>query len=66
MAPAVLFSSVSEPETHQRKAHNILFKNKGKAPAARSIEQEWLAYLAEPTDMDVDPLTYWQVSRHLL
>ncbi|EKM51363.1 uncharacterized protein PHACADRAFT_103156 [Phanerochaete carnosa HHB-10118-sp] len=60
MASATTLSSVSEPKTQQQKAHNLLFKTKAKAPAARTVEQEWFSYIAEPTDPSVDVLLYWQ------
>ncbi|EKM54050.1 uncharacterized protein PHACADRAFT_97990 [Phanerochaete carnosa HHB-10118-sp] len=63
MASTTTLSSVSEPETQQQKAHNLLFKTKAKAPAAQTVEQEWFSYIAEPTDPSVDALVYWQASK---
>ncbi|EKM49089.1 uncharacterized protein PHACADRAFT_107559 [Phanerochaete carnosa HHB-10118-sp] len=62
MASTTTLSFVSEPETQQQKAHNLLFKTKAKALAARTVEQEWFSYIAEPTDPSVDALVYWQAS----
>ncbi|EKM48444.1 uncharacterized protein PHACADRAFT_202807 [Phanerochaete carnosa HHB-10118-sp] len=62
-------SSASAPaaaviQTQQQKAYNILFKGKEKGPLTEhSVEQEWYAYIAEPTDRFVDAITYWKTSQ---
>ena len=46
-----------------QQAHNILFASKVKAHnTGLTVQQEWHAYIAEPTNADIDPLTYWEVT----
>ncbi|EKM60179.1 uncharacterized protein PHACADRAFT_189306 [Phanerochaete carnosa HHB-10118-sp] len=64
MAPSALAPAAAVIQTQQQKAYDILFKGKGKGPLTeRSVEQEWYAYIAEPTDGFVDAITYWKASQ---
>lgn len=64
MASSSTTSTTPAVQTQQQKAHSILFGNKAKTHnTQRTVEQEWYAYIAEATMIDVDAITYWQVCR---
>ena len=56
-------TAVSAPQTAYQQAQNILFANTRPKPQQRgyTVEQEWMMYRAESTDVQVDPITYWEV-----
>ena len=64
-APLPKSSTTPAVQTQQQEAYNILFRSQMKKPADRTVEQEWNAYKAEPTDIPITPLTYWQVSHYI-
>ena len=62
-------NSISQPTTSvdssnpYQRAKNLLFANPRSRPQQRTstVEQEWMLYQAESTDINIDPITYWEV-----
>lgn len=46
-----------------QQAHDILFANpqSQQQQSGLDIDSEWLLYLSELTNIQVDPVTYWEV-----